>query len=357
MRKKINITIILVLLGCILTAEPLSATPKNIILLIGDGMGFEQVKAAGMYLNGKAGTLSFESFPNQAEVTTYSADSSVTDSAAAGTAIATGHKVNNGVISMAYPGDGSELYTLLEYFKERGKSTGLVSTTYMTHATPAVFGAHEPSRNNISEIARDYLNQTLPNVLFGGGANGMSISSATSAGYTVVTDRTELQALDTENATMVSGQFGNTHLPYEFDGLGALPHLSEMTHTALNILDNDPDGFFLMVEGGRIDHAGHSNDIQRNIFETIEFSSAVQAAVNWTQTNPGTFILVTSDHETGGLTVLKNNGQGKFPDVSWTTTGHTGANVPIYASGVNADIISGIMDNTDIFAVCTSTKK
>jgi len=160
MRKKINITIILVLLGCILTAEPLSATPKNIILLIGDGMGFEQVKAAGMYLNGKAGTLSFESFPNQAEVTTYSADSSVTDSAAAGTAIATGHKVNNGVISMAYPGDGSELYTLLEYFKERGKSTGLVSTTYMTHATPAVFGAHEPSRNNISEIARDYLNQT-----------------------------------------------------------------------------------------------------------------------------------------------------------------------------------------------------
>ena len=237
------------------------APPKNVIFLIGDGMGFEQVRAAGMYLNGVEGTLSFEYLPYQGQVTTYSADSSVTDSAAAATAMATGTKVDNGVISMAIPGDGSELETLLEYFRDQGKSTGLVTTTYITHATPAAFGAHEPSRGNTAQIASDYLNQTRPNVLFGGGANGIDPSSAQNAGYTVVTDALEMFDLDTTMENMVSGQFGSGYMPYELDGLGDLPHLSEMTVTALDILDNDPDGFFLMVEGGRIDHAGHANDI------------------------------------------------------------------------------------------------
>jgi alkaline phosphatase len=348
-------TAILCMLVCISFVSVARSTPKNVIVFIGDGMGFEQVKAAGMYEHGNPGTLSFEGFTNQAEAATYSANSSVTDSAAAGTAIATGHKVNNGVISMAYPGDGSELQTLLEYFKDRGKSTGLVSTTYITHATPASFGAHEPSRNNYSQIADDFLSQTRPDVLFGGGSNGLSVASAESAGYTVVTDRAGMQALNTESVTMVSGQFGTSNIPYEYDGLGGLPHLSEMTTTALAILDNDPDGFFLMVEGGKIDHAGHENDIQRNIPETVEFSNTVQAAVDWAQAHSDTFILVTADHETGGLTVLANNGQGNMPDVSWTTTSHTGVNVPVYASGVNAYMVSGVMDNTDIFEVCTST--
>jgi alkaline phosphatase len=257
--------------------------PRNVILFIGDGMGFEHVKAAGMYANGVDGSLSFEVFPYQGEMTTFSADSSITDSAAAATAMATGFKVNNGVVSMAYPGDGSELETLLEYFKNRGKSTGLVTTTYITHATPAAFGAHEPDRANLSEIGIDYLNQTRPNVLFGGGANGMSSVSAEQAGYTVVSDRSEMELLDTENITFVYGQFGNTNLPYEYEGLGPLPHLSEMTSTTLEILDNDPDGFFLMVEGGRIDHAGHANDIARNVFETVEFSNAVEKAIDWAQ--------------------------------------------------------------------------
>ena len=122
-----------------------AAPPKNVVILIGDGMGFEQVKAAGIYANGAAGTLSFESLPYQADCTTYSANSSITDSAASATAIATGHKVNNGVIILATPGDNSELETLLEYFKARNKSTGLVTTTYVSHATPAGFGAHESS--------------------------------------------------------------------------------------------------------------------------------------------------------------------------------------------------------------------
>ena len=326
-------------------------SPTNVIFCIGDGMGFEKVKAAGMYAYGEVGTLSFEAFPYQGEVMTHSADSPTTDSAAAATAMATGFKVNNGVISTALPGDGRELYTLLEHFKDQGKSTGLVSTTFITHATPAAFGAHEPKRGNLAEIAEDYLNQTRPNVLLGGGANGMDDAAAEAAGYTVVTDRNGLLSLDTENVTRVSGQFGDTNLPYEFDGLGDLPHLSEMTATALKVLTKNPAGFFLMVEGGRIDHAGHSNDIERNVCETIEFSKTVQVAIDWAKGRTDTLIMVTADHETGGLKVLENNGVGNFPTVSWSTGGHTTTNIPVYGWGPNAARISGVMDNTDLFSV------
>ena len=326
-------------------------SPTNVIFCIGDGMGFEKVKAASMYAHGKTGALSFEAFPYQGEVTTHSADSPITDSAAAATAMATGAKVNNGVISTALPGDGRELYTLLECFKDQGKSTGLISTTFLTHATPAAFGAHEPRRGNLAEIAEDYLNQTRPNVLLGGGGNGLAKMEAEVAGYTVVTNRDELLALDTENVDRVSGQFGDTNLPYEFDGLKDLPHLSEMVATGLKMLTKNPAGFFLMIEGGRIDHAGHSNDIERNVYETLEFSKTVQVTFDWAKGRTDTLIIVTADHETGGLQVLENNGRGIFPTVSWSTGGHTTTNIPVYGWGANAARISGVMDNTDFFNV------
>ncbi len=325
-------------------------SPKNVIFFIGDGMGFEHVTAAGYYTGG---TLSFQTFPYQGAVTTFSADSAVTDSAAAGTALATGYKVSNGVVSTAIPGDGSELQTLVEYSQNRGKATGLVTTTTMTHATPACFGAHEPSRNNTAQIAGDYLSQTRPNVLFGGGAYGMTVPSAVAAGYTVVTTASDMLGLDTSTEMMVSGQFGSTHLPYEYDGVGTLPHLSEMASTALDILDNDQEGFFLMVEGGRIDHAAHAHDIQRDIHETIEFANAVQVAVDWAVGRSDTLILVTADHETGGLSVLQDNGPGAYPTVAWTTSGHTGVNVPVYAWGANAELVTGVLDNTDMFNIVT----
>ena len=337
-------------IGLVSTAQ---AEPKHVIFLIGDGMGFEQVKAAGMYANGQAGTLSFELFPYNGQLTTYAADAAVPDSAAAGTAMATGVKVNYGVISMAYPGDGSELETLLEYYKARGKSTGLVTTSRWFDATPAAFGAHESSRYNYEGIANDYWHQTRPNVVLGGYYNEGVAAASASAGYTVVTDRAAMQALDTETESMVFGQFGNDNLPYEYDGLGSLPHLSEMTTTALSILDNEPNGFFLMVEGGRIDHACHSNDIQRAVPETVEFDNTVQGAIDWAAGRTDTLILVCADHETGGLTVLANNGAGVLPTVTWGTGTHTGANVPVYAWRVNAEMISGVMDNTGMFGVVT----
>jgi len=325
-----------------------SGAPKNVIISIGDGMGPEQVKAAGMYA-GTPGSMSFEQFPHQAEVTTHAANDPVTDSAASATAIATGVKVNKGVISLATPGDGQPLTTVLEIFQGSGKSTGLVTTTEMTHATPAAFASHQPSRNNQRQISQDYFNTSRPKVLFGGGGSGMSVKAAETAGYQVVTTARQMQQLDTETATRVSGQFGKGHLPYEYDGMGNLPHLPDMTKTALNILDNDPDGLFLMVEGGRIDHAGHANDIERNVMETLEFAKAVTEVVKWAQNHPDTLIIVTADHETGGLKVLDDRDQGNIPQVSWSTWGHTGVNVAIYGWGVNSEQISGVMDNTDIF--------
>ena len=339
----------------------LSVAPHNVILLIGDGMGPEQVEA-GRYSNN--GPLSFETFPYQGELTTYSANNAVTDSAAAATALATGQKVNDGVISMAVPGDGAELKTSLEAYQDLGKATGLITTTHMTHATPAAFGAHEPARGNYAQIASDYLNQTQPNILFGGNSY---MSGAAGAGYTVTQTRADMQTLgssldntvtDASSQVYVSGQFGSGHMPYEFDGLGNLPHLSEMTATALSVLDNDPDGLFLMVEAGRIDHIGHATNINRDDYigpEVVEFSKAVQTVVDWVDdaTNgsdwTNTLVIVTADHETGGLDFDFATGTL----IDWASTGHTAANVPIYARGLNAKSVGGTMDNTDVFSLTT----
>jgi alkaline phosphatase len=324
--------------------------PKSIILFIGDGMGLEQVRAGGMYAKGSEGSLAFEAFPYKGSVATGSADSAVTDSAASATAMATGIKVGNGVISTAIPGGGGPLETILEHFKARRKATGLVTTSFVSHATPAAFGAHEPSRDNYPQIAADYLQDSRPEVLFGG-AKYITEQMALDAGYLVVNDRAEMQALDTEAVDRVSGQFGTDHMPYEYSGPGALPHLSEMTETALNILDNDPDGFFLMVEGARIDHAGHINDIGRAVSEVAEFGRAVEAALRWSSSNPDTLILVTADHETGGLSVFAAAGIGNAPSVNWSTTGHTATNVPVYGTGQNAARIANVSDNTGIYSI------
>ncbi len=334
------------------------SAPKVVIFMIGDGMGPEQVKAASLFLNGEAGTLSFERWPYRAEVSTWSMGPGVTDSAAAATAMATGHKVNNGVISRAIPGDGAPLETILERFAAMGRSTGLVTTTEITHATPACFGAHSVERSKNPEIVECYLHQTRPNVLFGGG-NTLKAADALAAGYTVVTDREGLDQLDTESVTHAAGLFGEGHMPYEYDFFtrkdlryDRLPHLSEMTRVALRIMDNNPQGFFLMIEGGKIDHAGHGNNLEQNVYETVEFARAAELVMKWARGRRDTLLVVTADHETGGLQVVRGNGKGSFPTVTWSTTGHTPVNVPGYAWGVNARRVSGVMDNTQWFQIC-----
>lgn len=340
--------VFLSVVSTVLAVAGSQTAPKNIILFIGDGMGHEEIKAASMYKTGGIGGLVFEQFKYRTSMTTYSADSEVTDSAASATAMATGVKVNNGVISMAFPGDGADLKTMLEYFKEQHKSTALVTTTYINHATPACFAAHVPKRSQLEEIAEDYFQRSRPNILFGAAGHGVTEKKAVEAGYIVVKNSAELRKLDTENVVMVSGQFGSD-IPYEYDGLGDLPHLSEMTTAALRILDNNKRGFFLMVEGGKIDWAGHKNNLARNVGETVEFAHSIETALEWNKGRDDTLIVVTADHETGGLKVLKNNGKGRLPQVSWSTKGHTAVNVGVYARGPGAEEFTGPMDNTDIF--------
>lgn len=315
-------------------------------------MGLEHVRAGGMYLNGEPGTLIFEEFPYRGTVTTYSADYAITDSGASATAMATGQKVNNRTISMAFPGDGSELTTILEYNSSWGRSTGLVTTTVMTHATPAAFGAHEQYRSNLDEIALDYFTQTRPTLLLGGGGweYGMSPGLARANGYTVVTSKEELQALTPALDLRVSGQFGDGDMPYVDSLPPEMPTLREMTAVALDILEKNSAGFFLMVEGGRIDHASHVKDIDKMVKELIAFNAAVSYAYEWAQARTDTLVIVTADHETGGLTVLNNNGKGNLPDVVWEAPGHTSQNVGIYAFGAPVEI-EGVIDNTDIFSI------
>jgi len=327
------------------------AMPKHVILCIGDGMGPEQIRAGGMFAHGREGTLSFEALPHRAMVDTRPRGSDVTDSAAAATAMATGVKVKNGVISRAIPGNGEDLKTILEIAMEQGKAAGIVTTTAVTHATPAAFVAHSRSRMFTAEIAGYYLQHTRPQLIFGGGGTGMTVADTRAAGYRVVSTGFDFQNLTTAPGTRVAALFGTTHLAYVPDRRKSQPGLEEIVKKAIGILAADPDGFFLLIEGGRIDHAGHGNDIERLVREVAEFSEAVQVVIDWGKDRKDTLILVTADHETGGLQVLKNHGAGKAPEVAWKTTGHTAASVRVFALGENAHQIQGRMDNTDLFGV------
>ncbi|HNY28834.1 MAG TPA: alkaline phosphatase [Candidatus Sumerlaeota bacterium] len=345
------------LCACALAKDKTAATPPhNVIFFIGDGMGPEQVRAARLY-NG--GALSFEDFPNRGCARTYSANNSVTDSAAAGTALATGVKVNNGVVGMRIPGARQDILNMVEWSKIWGKSTGIVTSSYMTDATPAAFGAHAADRSHYIDIARDFLQQSRPNVLLGGGGNFAEFVDPTLAGYAIVRDRTELKAFTPQTPDFfLSGEFGDAGdgVPYEYKGEKAyekLPHLSEMTAKALDLLDDDPDGFFLMVEGAKVDKACHGNQIERAVCEAVELSKAVQVAKKWAAGRSDTLIVVTADHETGGLKIVKDNGAGQFPTVTWSTKGHTKTNVNVYAWGEGAEQISKTINNIDFFGIVT----
>ncbi len=359
--------------AAVLSAQYLcAAAPKNVILFIGDGMGHEAIKASGYYFNGAAGQYNFENFNNFAWMTTNNSLGGVTDSAASATAMSTGYKVDSNVISMGIasgidsrsaPNNNADLQTILERFKLQGKSTGIVTNSFLTDASPAAFGAHTAHRSNTGETNTDYFNSSQPNVLLGGGGNGLLPSGS----YTTVTNRTQLQSLSTETSTHVVGAFGTDQFAYAYDqAVGAStfyntnPYLHEMTSTALNILDNNSNGFFLVVENELTDAAGHAavsgaNKIERSIYEVREISYAVQKAIDFAASHPDTLILVTSDHETGSFTALQNNGVGVLPTVVSGGTSHNATWVPLYASGPNASHVFGKVDNTDVSKIAMNS--
>jgi alkaline phosphatase len=330
-------------------SEP-ALVSRNVILIIGDGMGPEQVKAAGFYKYGETGSLSFEKFPYRTEMSTHSLSLLPTDSAASATAMATGHRVFNKVLSLQIPGSKAPMKTILEIAAENGKKTGLVTTAFVTHATPAAFASHINNRKKYDEIGLQYLNLSRPNVLFGGGTESLSLNEAQKAGYKTISDLGELNNLNDRESNYYMGYFGSGYMPYMYDGTGDLPELSDMALKAIDILEEDEDGFFLMIEAGRIDHAGHDNDLIRNIHEVLELSDTVNKVLQWAERRSDTIIIVTADHECGGLHILRNNGAGNLPDATWRLKGHTSRKVPVYLWGDRAEELSeSIKNNRDIF--------
>lgn len=351
--------------------------PKNVILLIGDGMGVGQIEAAGIFAHGKTGSLFMESLPFSAQVVTCPAYSvspgasatqpaPVTDSAAAATALATGQKVSNSVLSLAIPGDGKPLTSVLEQFAAKGKSTGLVTSSYLLDATPAAFAAHVKERTMAQEIAADFL-RLRPNVLLGGGhKDALKADKAAEAGFLVAKDREELAALEAPADGHVLGLFGVGPMCFEYDyqtkarrDYDRYPHLDEMALWALAQLSKNPKGFFVMIESGCIDKACHSSMLPQAIGETLEFDKTIKLVVDWAAGRDDTLIIVVADHETGGLKVLGNNGQGELPEVAWgrpeKNQDHSGANVRAFAKGPGSQAVEGTLDNTDIFRIMTGT--
>lgn len=316
-RKKLLLSGILAL-----SMSAFAEGPKYIFYFIGDGMGAAQRQISEEYKKGvmnKDGKLLMNSLPFSAITTTYSADTLITDSAAAGTALATGHKTNNGVIAKTPKGEN--LKTLLEIAQEQGRATGLVTTTRITHATPAVFASHNMDRDDENGIAEDYVKSNVDYFAgggyrhFAGKDSGLSskrkdsrdlVKEFQEQGYKTFVGADsgkEFKKWKPKAGEKVFAAMEASHMPYEIDrNKKTTPSLKEMTDKGIELLQNDKDGFFMMVEGGRIDHASHANDVMGTIYDTIAFDDAIKSAYDFYRQHPkDTLIVVAADHETGGM--------------------------------------------------------
>lgn len=319
--------------------------PQNIIFLIGDGMGIAQIQA-GLTVNG--GMLYLSYFKNVGFSKTHSADDYITDSAAGGTAMSTGKKTNNGMIGMTP--DSVPVETILEIAESQGKSTGLVSTSSITHATPASFISHQLSRNMYEAIAADFL-KTDFEVIIGGGYDNFAkredgenlLQEFKDKGYKVLTDINDIKRV--EHGKLV-GLTAEKHNPPFDERKDMLPVASE---TALNILDDNKKGFFVMIEGSQIDWGGHANNTDYIVGEMLDFDYTVGEALKFAAKDKHTLVIVSADHETGGLALAGGDYEKGEVTANYSTKSHTGIMVPVFAWGPGAEKFTGIMENTDIF--------
>ncbi len=429
-----------------------NATPKNIILFLGDGMGYNHINVSSYYQFGETGKQVYEKFPVKFGMSShmiggvvYNPDSAwtnfnyvkkkPTDSAASGTALATGTKTYKTAISV----DSSKvrLQTILEKAEVIGKSTGVVSSVPFSNATPAVFVAHNESRYNYKEIAEEMVMKSTVDVIMGGGnplfnPDGTPIKLERTIGTKEsydITDGASVNISDDEESfkyvggkevwnLLLEGKAGgdadndgiddpwvliqkreqfkkyrsgetpkrvigvfesgqasqieredslDTGVPFSAPLNENIPTLEEMTLAAINILDDNPNGFVLISEGGAIDWAAHSNLLHRTIEEQIEFNKTIEAVCNWVEENSSwdeTLIVITADHETGYLVgpgsnrdgaktiseiwkPITNNGKGKLPTVEWFTKGHTNTLVPFYAKGAGSELFRNYVKGND----------
>lgn len=328
-------------------ATPAPTVAPRIILLVGDGMGSAQLDAASLYKTGARDKLFMQSLPVKGQIVTASL-SGTTDSAASATAMATGALTFNGRVGMDRDGQSPE--NLVELAKRSGLATGIVTTTRLAHATPASFTAHVNSRGQYADIAKQIVD-LRPDVILGGGSQSFEgrndarnlVQELSFAGYQVARNAGQLKASPASSGKLL-GLFSASDMPYVVDQSpdDDLPSLTEMSLAALQRLDNNPNGFFLMIEGGRIDHACHQNLIEQAIGETLAFDDAVAAVTSWAAKRPDVSIFVTADHETGGLTVKEPGPAGVIPKVSWRWGTHTNATVRFFGQGPGSETFLGL---------------
>jgi alkaline phosphatase len=313
--------------------------PKNIILLIGDGTGFNQIALSRMAIAGYDSRLYLDKLPFTGISLTHSADNIVTDSAAAATAWSTGHKTNNKFLSIKP--NKEVLQTLPEKLYRKGFLSGLVATSSITHATPAAFYAHVDNRYKEKEIARQLQGSSI-DIALGGGKKFFDIDQEN---INYLYNLNDLPKDGPDTSKRVIGLFAN-------DGIRrseASPTQLAMTSAAIEHLlsrTSNCSGFFLMSEGSQIDWAGHDNDAKKMIEEFRDFDATIKEVIKFINKNKNTLLIVTADHETGGLQILKKS--KNLIKVQWGTGSHTAGPVGVFSYGPGAENFEGTMDNTDI---------
>ncbi len=320
-------------------------SPKNIILLIGDGMGLAQIQAG---LTANHGELNLERSQYVGLSTTHSADNYVTDSGASGTALATGTKTNNGAIGVDV--DGNPVKNIVEILSDQNYQTGVISTSTITHATPAAFVAHEKSRNDYENIAADFLESPV-DLFIGGGQNhfknrtdGRDITQELEEkGFSIYENYDQIEGNE-EKIGMLTAPEHNIRV---LDGRTDM--LPQSFDIAIKYFTTNDAPFFLMIESSQIDWGGHDHDIDYITSELIDFDNVVGKALDFAEKDGETLVIITSDHETGGLSVNNGNYETGEVEAKFTTGSHTGIMVPVFTYGPGAERFSGMYDNIDIF--------
>ena len=297
---------------------------KQVIFIIGDGMGLNQMcKLDSPNHFERANYIGLSK--------TYSASHKVTDSAAGGTGLACGEKTQNGMLGMN--ADSIPVNSILTILKEKGFSTGIVASCRINHATPASYYAHQPNRNMDAEILAD-LYANGPDVFVAGGNKLLSIESLEKAGYKYVNNIGDLQKQENGKVACV---LATEDMP------NAIERGNEITlgtAEAIRLLEKNEKGFFIMIEGSQIDWAGHGNQADYMLAEMQDINKVIGLCMDYADANPGTLVIITADHETGGTTIV-----GEEKEYKYSTGNHTGAMVPVYSYGTGAENFSGIFEN------------
>ncbi|MCK5774592.1 MAG: alkaline phosphatase [Bacteroidales bacterium] len=322
-----------------------NAEIHNVILMIGDGMGVSQVFAA---MSANNDELYIQYAKHIGFQKTKCTDKFTTDSAASGTALATGSKTTYRTIGLDE--NGKEVKSILEIASENGKATALVACAKITHATPAAFIAHVPIRSQYEDIATFFISDEL-DVFIGGGLDDFNkredakslIPQLEEKGFQVVTTPESLNEI---KSGKIAGLLATGHIDrYPTRG----EFLVESTKKALEILSQDKEGFFMMVEGSQIDWACHDNDVGYVIREMLDFDRTVGEVLKFAEKDGHTLVIITGDHETGGMSVQNVDLEKGEVEARFTTGGHSSVMLPVFAYGPGADLFLGIYENTAIF--------